>query len=301
MRNAPPLYVRSLQRRMSTLDASMTRNLPESSRTAIVTGGSRGIGLAIARRLTQDGIQVVIAARHGDEAERAAAEISTQDGQAIGVACDVRSSADVTALVAKAQATFGGVDIVINNAGISPRHAEPQDLTEEEWDAILDTNLKGAFLLSKAVSAGMIARKSGVIVNISSIAGVSPIGLESAYCASKAGMIGLTQALARDWGKYGIRVHAVAPGYIATEMNTGVRQTAERLMASGAAPANADEAFALSLVGGITGRTLLGRFGRPEEIANVVAFLVSDQARYMTGAVTMVDGGWTIGDSSDAR
>jgi 3-oxoacyl-[acyl-carrier protein] reductase len=111
-------------------------------------------------------------------------------------------------------------------------------------------------------------------------------------------MIGLTQALAQDWGQHGIRVHAVAPGYVESEMNRPIREIATRLQESGALPAGADETFARDLVQGITSRTPLGRFGLPEEVAEVVAFLASDRARYMTGAVTMVDGGWTIGDSA---
>jgi NAD(P)-dependent dehydrogenase (short-subunit alcohol dehydrogenase family) len=137
-----------------------------------------------------------------------------------------------------------------------------------------------------------------VIINIASIAGVAPVGLEAMYCASKAGMIGMTQALARDWGHHGLRVHAVAPGYVESDMNRPVREIAARLQASGAPPADAGETFARDLVHGITARTPLGRFGLPEEVAEVVAFLASDRARYMTGAVTMVDGGWTIGDSA---
>ena len=266
-----------------------------AGRAAIVTGGSRGIGQAIAQRLARARARVVIAARSVDDAERAAAQIAAEGGDATAVACDVRSPSDVERLAARTLERYGRIDIVINNAGISPVLAEPQDIGEEVWDAILDTNLKGAFLLSTAAARDMIPRGSGVIINISSIAGVMPIALESAYCASKAGMIGLTKALAHDWAKYGIRVHAVAPGYIATEMNAGVRQTAEGLLARGASPGNGDEAFALSLYSGVVGRTLLGRYGQPEEIADVVAFLASDGARYMTGAVTMVDGGWTIG------
>lgn len=264
-------------------------------RTAIVTGGSRGIGLAIARRLAAAGAGVVIAARSAPEAAGAAAGILANGGEAVAIACDVRSASEVQDLVAETLKHFGQIDIVVNNAGISPLQAEPQEIGEDVWDAILDTNLKGAFLLSTAASAEMIARGSGVIINIASIAGVMPIALESAYCASKAGMIGLTKALARDWAKYGIRVHAVAPGYIATEMNAGVRQRAEELIAQGADAGSPDDAFALSLNSGVVGRTLLGRYGLPEEIADVAAFLASDRARYMTGAVTMVDGGWTIG------
>lgn len=266
-----------------------------AGRTAIVTGGSRGIGQAIARGLAEKGARVVIAARSASDAEQASSEIAAAGGEAVAVACDVRSSSGIERLVAETLARYGSVDIVVNNAGISPLSAEPQEIGEEVWDAILDTNLKGAFLLSTAASRDMIARGSGVIINISSIAGVMPIALESAYCASKAGMIGLTKALAHDWAKYGIRVHAVAPGYIATEMNAAVRRTAEGLIAQSATAGNADESFALSLYSSVVGRTLLGRYGQPEEIADVVAFLASDAARYMTGAVTMVDGGWTIG------
>jgi NAD(P)-dependent dehydrogenase (short-subunit alcohol dehydrogenase family) len=272
-----------------------------ANRVAIVTGGSRGIGQAIARRLAAEGARVVIAARTASDAERAAGEVVAAGGEALAVACDVSSVADVERLVAETLEQFGRIDIVVNNAGISPRSVEPQEIDELTWDAILGTNLKGAFFLSTAASRDMIARGSGVIINISSIAGVMPIALESAYCASKAGMIGLTKALALDWAKYGIRVHAVAPGYIATEMNRGVRETAEGLIARDATASTGDEAFAASLYASVTGRTLLGRYGVPEEIADAVAFLASDRARYMTGGVTMVDGGWTIGDSGSIR
>jgi NAD(P)-dependent dehydrogenase (short-subunit alcohol dehydrogenase family) len=241
---------------------------------------------------------VVVAARTASDAEHVANEVTDAGGTALAVACDVSSAQDIDRLVAQTKERFGGVDIVVNNAGISPKSVEPQELDEDTWDAILDTNLKGAFLLSKAAAADMIPRGSGVIVNISSIAGVMPIALESAYCASKAGLIGLTKALALDWAKYGIRVHAVCPGYIATEMNRGVRETAEALRATQAAPSTAGERFADSLYSAVVGRTLLGRYGEVDEIADVVAFLASDGARYMTGAVTMVDGGWTIGDSA---
>lgn len=272
-----------------------------SGRSAIVTGGSRGIGLAIAKRLAEDGDRVVIAARSGEDAQQAADAIVANGGEAMAVVCDVRSASDVERLVAETLERFGRIDVVINNAGVSPRRAEPQEIDEALWNTILDTNLKGAFLLSCAASANMIASGRGVVINIASIAGVMPIALESAYCASKAGLIGLTKALARDWAKYGIRVNAVCPGYVATEMNAGVRRTAEALIETGQSGEGPDEQFALSLYSGVVERTLLGRFGLPEEIADVVAFLASDRARYMTGAVTMVDGGWTIGDSSSVR
>ena len=283
----------------------MPHGEPLADRIAIVTGGSRGIGLAIAKRLAEDGVRIVVAARSGEDAESAAAEIVNRGGEALAVACDVRKIGDVQRLVEQTIAHFGQIDIVVNNAGISPKHAAPEEIDEETWDAILDTNLKGAFFLSIAAAPGMISRGSGVIVNIASIAGVMPIALESAYCASKAGMIGLTKALALDWARHGIRVHAVAPGYIATEMNAGVRATGETLIGRGVTTASPglspEEAFQLSIYSGVVGRTLLGRFGLPEEVAEVVAFLASDRVGYMTGAVTFVDGGWTIGDMAEVR
>ena len=288
--------------------ASDVAPLSESleGQTAIVTGGSRGIGKAIADRLANAGARVVVAARSEEAARRAAAEIVERGSEALGVACDVRVASAVDHLVERTLEAYERLDIVINNAGISPVRAEPQEIGEAEWDAILDTNLKGAFLLSGAAATCMMSRGSGVIINIASIAGVTPIPLESAYCASKAGMIGLTKALARDWARYGIRVHAVAPGYIATEMNADVRQIGEALTARGidvATPGlSATEAFAVSMYSDVMSRTLLGRFGLPEEVAEVVAYLASTRASYMTGSVTFVDGGWTIGDGArDAR
>jgi NAD(P)-dependent dehydrogenase (short-subunit alcohol dehydrogenase family) len=279
---------------MASRDAPLSESF--AGRTVVVSGGSRGIGRAIAHRLAEAGARVVVAARSGEDAQSVADEIAAQGGEALAVACDVRAAEDVRRLVARALEAYGRIDVVVNNAGISPLRAEPQQIDEATWDAIFDTNLKGAFLLSTAAAPDMIARGQGVIVNIASIAGVMPIPLESAYCASKAGMIGLTKALARDWARYGIRVHAVAPGYVATEMNAGVRQTAEDHIARGAEPVSPEDAFALSLYSSVVGRTLLGRYGVPEEVAEVVAFLASDRAAYMTGALTFVDGGWTIGE-----
>ncbi len=269
-----------------------------TGKVAIVTGGSQGIGLAIAQKLAAEGARVVIAARRAGAAQQVADGIVAQGGAAVAIATDVRSSPDVASLVEATVHQFGAPDIVVNNAGVSTRRAAPEEFPEDEIDAILDTNLKGAYQLSVAAAREMIPRQRGVIINIASIAGVAPVGLEAMYCATKAGMIGMTQALARDWGHHGIRVHAVAPGYVESEMNRPIREIASRLQKSGTPPADADEAFARDLVQGITARTPLGRFGLPEEVAEVVAFLASDRARYMTGAVTMVDGGWTIGDSA---
>ena len=276
-----------------------------ADRVAIISGGSRGIGKAIAARLAGAGARVVIDALSEESARRAAVEIAGRGCESLGIACDVRIARDVELLVARTLDVFGRVDIIVNNVGISPVRAEPHEISEADWDAIVDTNLKGAFLLSTAAATSMMDRGNGTIINIASIAGVTPIPLESAYCASKAGLIGLTKALARDWARYGIRVHAVAPGYIATEMNADVRQIGESLTARGINAADpglsASEANAVATYSGVVARTLLGRYGLPEEVAEVVAYLASDRAAYMTGSVTFVDGGWTIGDGAEAR
>jgi NAD(P)-dependent dehydrogenase (short-subunit alcohol dehydrogenase family) len=275
-----------------------------AGRVAIVTGGSRGIGRAIAQTLAGAGVRVMIAARTLSDGERVATAIAEAGGTALAIACDVAIAADGERTVAATLDAFGRLDLLVNNAGISPGYREPEALTEAEWDAILDTNLKGAWLLCRAAAPSLIAQRSGVIVNIASIAGVMPIALESAYCASKAGLIGLSKALARDWAKHNIRVHALCPGYIATDMNAPIRARAEsRLRHPGdgqglpdTGSLTSDDRFALDLYSSVTGRTLLGRYGLPEEVARVVAFLASDAAGYMTGTVTMVDGGWTLGE-----
>jgi NAD(P)-dependent dehydrogenase (short-subunit alcohol dehydrogenase family) len=277
-----------------------------TGRVAIVTGGSRGIGRAVSRKLADAGASVVVAARTAADAEQVVSEIIADGGIARAEPCDVSVAAEVERMVGSTLDRYGRIDVVVNNAGISPVHKELQDLSEAEWDLVLAVNLKGVFLLCRAVAPTLIEQGGGVVINIASIAGVLPIPQESAYIASKAGLIGLTRALAFDWSKYGIRVHAVAPGYIATEMNAGVRTKAAAYEAAwqrtGGPPPDADEEArrAARAVGGVVGRTPLGRFGTPEEVAEVVCFLASDRASYMTGATTYVDGGWIVGEPPSA-
>jgi NAD(P)-dependent dehydrogenase (short-subunit alcohol dehydrogenase family) len=268
-----------------------------TGRIAIVTGASRGIGAAIAQRLARDGASVALAARTFAGTDATATAIRDSGADAMAFQCDVADSDAVARLVDNVLELHGRIDIVINNAGVSPLQVAAEDLPETVWDTILDTNLKGAFLLATAAAPAMIAAGGGAVVNISSIAGLSAIPGEAAYSASKAGLIGLTRALAFEWARHGIRVNTVAPGYVATEMNREVREHGAMLLGSSAGPPRNDvDGRALAAFRRVVGRTPMGRFGDAGEIAEVVAFLASDRSSFMTGETVTVDGGWIIGD-----
>ncbi len=240
---------------------------------AIVTGSARGIGRAIALQLAQEGADVAINSRHLEDCKKIVKEIEALGRKAIAVECDVSKYRNVNKMVEKAVKAFGRIDVLVNNAGIV--HFDPvTKMTEKEWNAILDVNLRGNFLCSQAVVKHMIAKKiRGNIVNIASIAGKVGFPQLAHYCASKGAIIELTKEMAIELAPNGIRVNAVAPGVIETDMTKDLL---------------ADPASAKRFVSAIP----LGRPGKPEEIAKAVAFLASDDASYVTGHTLVVDGGW---------
>lgn len=237
---------------------------------ALVTGGSRGIGLAISQALAEGGARVVVVARDGGRARSAAAGLPGE-GHA-GFAGDVASAESVAALIARVEQEVGSPDIVVNNAGVT-RDNLLMRLKDEDWDAVVDTNLRGAFNVIRAVSRGMMKKKAGRIINISSVVGLTGNKGQANYAASKAGLIGLTKAVARELASRGILVNAVAPGYIETDMTAELPEAAREALRE---------------------QIALGRLGRPEDIASMVRFLAGPGAGYITGQVLVVDGGMVI-------
>jgi 3-oxoacyl-[acyl-carrier protein] reductase len=246
-----------------------SRDLPPR-RVALVTGGSRGIGRAIALALARAGAAVAISFRTRDEDARAVvATIEAGGGQAVCAACDVTSESDVTALVTGVERELGPVDILVNNAGIAADGVFPL-MDRSKWDAVLAVNLTGAYLCSRAVIRGMMVRRWGRIINVSSRSGQVGLFGQANYAASKAGLEGLTRAVAREAAPRGVCVNAVAPGLIETDM-------AERM----------PERVRDTLID----RIAIGRPGRAGEVADVVTFLASDAASYVIGQTIAVDGG----------
>jgi len=240
-----------------------------TGKTAFVTGSTRGIGFAIAHALHKAGAKVAIVGRDRAKAEA----VATQLGKgAAGFACDVAVGSQVDAAIAETEKTLGPIDILVNNAGLT-RDNLILRMSEEEWDAVLAANLKGAYFTIKAVTKGMMKRRSGRIINITSVVGITGNKGQANYAASKAGLIGLTKSVAREYASRNILVNAVAPGFIETDMTSALPEEAKAAM-----------------LGGVS----LGRPGRPEDIAGAVLFLASDLAGYITGQVLAVDGGMTV-------
>jgi len=241
-----------------------------AGKVAIVTGGSRGIGLAISRAFAEAGAKVAVVARNAEGAEHAAAALP--GGGHGGFGCDVGDSAQVQAVVARVEAEVGPVDILVNNAGITRDNILIR-MKDEEFDEVIATNLKGAFNLTRAVSRGMMKRREGSILNITSVVGLMGNAGQANYAASKAGLVGLTKSVARELASRGIRCNAIAPGFIRTDM-TGSLTEAQ--------------------VDALKQHIPLGALGEAEDVAGVARFLVGPAARYITGQVLAVDGGMAM-------
>jgi 3-oxoacyl-[acyl-carrier protein] reductase len=242
-----------------------------SGRTAVVTGSTRGIGRAVAATLAQCGARVAVVGRDRAKAEVVAAEIGLGD-QVRGFACELAEPASVVALVDETERAFGSVDILVNNAGLT-RDNVLFRLKDDDWDAVLDANLRGAFIAIRAASRGMIKRRWGRIVNMASVVGLVGNKGQANYAASKAGLIGLTKSVAKELASRNVLANAVAPGFIETDMTAGMTSEARTAL---------------------TGQIPLERLGTPGDIAGVVAFLASDHAGYITGQVFVVDGGMVM-------
>ena len=239
-----------------------------SGRVAIVTGASRGIGKAVALALAGSGAAVVALAR-GDQAQVTADAITAAGGRAIGRSVDVGDGAAVDALVKEAVETFGKVDILVNNAGIT-RDGLLLRMKRDDWEAVLQTNLTGAFVCSQAAIKLMVRQRYGRIVNISSVVGQTGNAGQANYAASKAGLIGFTKSLAREVASRNITANVVAPGFIDTDMTRAVPEAVQKAWLEGIP---------------------VGRLGAPEDIADAVCFLASEKASYITGHVLAVNGG----------
>ncbi len=238
-------------------------------KVAVITGGSRGIGRAIAMRLSAEGAKVAICGRNLAAAEEVVAEIEATGATGMAVAADVSRESDAEALIQASIKRFGRLDILVNNAGIT-RDGLLVGMNEEDWDAVLDVNLKGAFFTTRSALRPMLRARGGRIVNISSIAGTMGIPGQANYSAAKAGLIGFTKAVAKEVASRSITVNAVAPGFIETEMTAVLSEDRKKIYLS---------------------QIPLGRFGDPMEVAALVSFLVSEAAGYITGQVITIDGG----------
>ncbi|OIO45987.1 MAG: hypothetical protein AUJ31_02710 [Parcubacteria group bacterium CG1_02_39_15] len=247
-------------------------------KVAIITGARRGMGRTHALALAKAGAKVVVADISLEDCQKVVKEIEKNKGEALAVKCDVAKKEEVEEMVKKAVEKFGKVDILVNNAGIC-QFKPFLDLTEEEWDRTLNINLKGYFLCAQAAAKEMVKQKSGVIINIASVAmGQVGVGIPNIvhYCASKGGVVGMTEALAVELAPYNIRVNAISPGMIETPMIDPIKK---------------DPKVAEAMLD----RVPMKRVGKPEEVSNLVLFLASDASSYMTGSTVVIDGGWLAG------
>lgn len=242
-----------------------------TGKVAIVTGGTKGLGYGQALMLANCGADIVIASRTASDCERVAAEITAMGRKALACPTDVTQKSQVDNLVKATVAKFGKIDILVNNAGVGIAKLAV-NVTEEDWDKVVDTNLKGVWLMAQAVGEVMVEQKSGNIINIASVAGKSSSSRMVPYMASKSGVIHMTKALALEWARFNIRVNGVAPGYVLTPLTEETVANEKALKA-------------------IINLVPMKRLGEVKEIANVVTFLASDTSSFITGETIMVDGG----------
>jgi 3-oxoacyl-[acyl-carrier protein] reductase len=240
-----------------------------SGKVAVVTGGSRGIGRAVTCALAREGAAVTLCGRDPVALEKVAAELEPSGAQVLTVKADVTLAVDVERLIGACLARFGGVNILVNNAGVT-RDNLVLRMKDEEWDEVLDTNLKGAFHCTRAVLRPMIKQRGGRIINLTSVVGIMGNPGQANYAAAKAGIIGFTKATAKEVASRAITVNAVAPGFIETDMTNALDPELQEQMRA---------------------QIPVGRFGTPEEVAELVVFLASDHAAYITGHVIHINGG----------
>jgi len=244
-------------------------------KVAIVTGGSRGIGRSIALGLAEAGADVVATSRNIESVEAVTAEIKKSGRRSIAISTDASSKKDIENVVNKTLEEFGKIDILVNNAGISHDFKMAESITDEDWDLVINLNLRGQFLFCQEVGKHMRERKYGKIINVVSIVGQVGFARQIVYAAAKGGFIAITKTLALEWNKYNITVNALAPGFVETDMTSALKgsRSEERILR----------------------RTAMNRFGKPEEVVGAAIYLASDASSYTNGVVVTVDGGYLAG------
>jgi NAD(P)-dependent dehydrogenase (short-subunit alcohol dehydrogenase family) len=251
-------------------------NVHLSGKSAIVTGASRGIGRAIVQALADEGARVAALARTSPDLEETVRSAEGRGGKVVARVCDVTDEGQVEEAVAFVIEEFGSLDVLVNNAGQRQDFSRVDELSLEDWRWLIDANLTSVFLMSRAAARRMLPAGSGSIVNVASIAGPVAFARIGAYCAAKSGVIALTKVMATEWAEEGIRVNAVAPGWIESPMNVELRTD----------PNNRDA------LASITSRAPMKRFGAPRDVASAVLFLAGSTGGYVTGETLFVDGGW---------